>query len=148
MNNDVHINKNEDLELEIQRYFGLHKEYFRSPEIILDLNDLKEYSDNLVNNLLYKSKETLEAFRTVAQRVFLSDKNVLLTNVGNFKEIHKLQNKDSGELFTIKGIIKKITKVILRTVEITYECASCGCLVTIPQDTRRKIEPRRCGCGK
>jgi replicative DNA helicase Mcm len=135
--------------LEAIHFFEAHrKEYLRSDEILLDFNLVKEFSLELSDGLLLNPLETLEIFTTASERVFMKEKKILLTNVGNYKNIHKLENKDAGHLFTIKGIIKKITKVILRTVDITYECSKCQDLITLPQDTRRKIEPKKCSnCG-
>ncbi len=77
-------------------------------------------------------------------------KDILNFKIINFKneiKIHQIRQENLNKLYEVRGNIKRITKVIPRTTEITYECPSCGATIKQSQDKKKKTIPTLCSCG-
>lgn len=146
------------------------KVFFRdydTGDLQLDCNVLREYSTEMYEDFLNRSewfinlskkgiKEILETSSEKRDsKGVLLDSSSLPKNILNFKiinfsnslNISQIRQENLNRLFLVKGLIKRITKVIPRTKEISYQCLTCGNLIKIPQSTKKINKPTICSCG-
>ena len=140
--------ESEDINITIKKLIG-EKIINRNSEtgiFELDCSEAKthpEFFENLISNPL----EILSIINQTLTETFDSSE-IKFINFDNNLEISKIRREHINKLFKIKGIIKRITKAIPRTTMIYYECPSCGSVITILQDRRKKNIPHRCSCGR
>lgn len=113
-----------------------------------DGNKLLENSPKMYESLLENPSETIKALTTSIKNRYDNDINIRFTNILNNKEIHKIRATDIGKFVSVKGIIKRVTKVLPRILVIKYECSGCGSLISISQEKKKKNRPSRCACGR
>ena len=141
--------------MEAKNFFQYNKEDFgesirkRINVITLDFLKLTEFSNNLSDKILVNPEETLKLMEIAFEEIGLvKNARIMLTNISQSIDIHQIRAKNIGEIFNVKGTIKRITKVIPRTINIKYSCPTCGTTISVIQRTRKRIEPRICACGR
>lgn len=151
-NNITSESTNEELMGEIKQFYTYYKSNFKDAHseksLEIDLNELINISPKLHEALLSSPKEVLNLLEIGLEEIFIGqNKKIRLKNLNNSVDIHKIRVRDLNHIFNIKGIIKRVTKVIPRTEMIRYRCAACGAVIGVQQTARKKEEPRRCSCG-
>lgn len=134
-------------ESEIKDYFNLIKKEINVKEnsIILNPDSLILYMPTLFDKLLDNPEETIEEMERAVELVFLKKKKIILEKLDyNELKIREIRVNNLNKLFRFKGVIKRITRIVPRTVNITYECSSCGDTIVIPQDKKKKRGPKNC----
>jgi replicative DNA helicase Mcm len=147
-------NMDESLVIDAKNFFKSYKEGIAeavrkgSKLVSVDFNQLREFSLPLSENLCTQPEEIIKILeRAINEEGFLKEPHVVIVNFDYYVPIHHLRAKHIHNLVSIKGIIKRVTKVIPRVVSIGYQCQTCSGIMYIPQDRRKKIEPTRCSCG-
>ncbi len=113
----------------------------------LDLIKLSEISPEITNEIYNMPKYVLDNIRNELHSI--SIKELRLINCHNKKEIKELRAKDLNTFISLKGVIKRITKVMPKIESLKFECPGCGNISTIPQGAKKtKITPKRCSCGR
>ena len=144
------MQKEEDLMLakkfigNVKRQLNVCDKYVELDLNLLVVEEPKLYELFVNNPLEIKIllKEAIESFT-------LEEKELRLSNLLKCTKINTIRTKkDMGKFVSIKGIIKRTTKVIPRTIEIKYECSSCGTIVSIPQTQKKQKVPFRCSSCK
>lgn len=136
VNQFVEIYRNEFIAASTDRY------------IDFDANQLIENCPKVYELLIENPDKVIKLIEQMIEGKCLSKIKVHFYNIQNSKEIHKIRGEDIGKLVSVKGIIKRVTKVIPRTIEISFECPACGAIITALQDKKEQIEPARCSCGR
>ncbi len=114
--------------------------------ITLDLEDIKNdpnLYDSILENPTESKKVILDYLHSISEDLSFS-----FTNLSIIPKIAEIRTDWIGKLVMVRGIIKKATKVVPRTIRIDFECASCGTSVSIPQEKKKEEKPKSCSCGK
>lgn len=115
----------------------------------IDLNEVLLLSPQLYESLLKQFEETLPYFSLAVEDSFLKkDIQLRFFNANNNIDISRIRVNHINNFISVKGIIKRITKVIPRTHEITYQCGSCGTVIKILQLNKKVKQPAKCSCGR
>lgn len=115
----------------------------------IDLNEILQISPEIYDNLLQKFDETLPYLSLAVESTFIKkDIQIRFFNNSNKIDISRIRVNHLGNLILVKGLIKRITKVIPRTQEITYQCGTCGSVVKILQLNKKIKAPTKCSCGR
>jgi replicative DNA helicase Mcm len=133
-------------------YMKTNKVFYRDEKtgaLEFDLDNLNEYDPSLHIIFMDNSDELLEFTReelsTISKRKDFINFQIL--NLKRELVISRIRNIDSGKICKIRGIIKRITKPIIRSISIKYECCSCGTTVSRLQNTKKINLPTNCPCG-
>lgn len=139
---------------------------FDTGELELDCEILKDYNVDLYEMLIKEPekfielskegiKETLEVFPgrfdsngNIIESSTLP-KNLLHFKIINLKNniyISNIQHEHLNKLYTLNGIIKRLTKRIPRTKAISFECLSCGAKIKVIQTSKKIVIPSQCSC--
>ena len=115
----------------------------------LDMKELAELSSEMCDEIYDDPEEMLERIGLEVFSIFGLNGEIRLTNVINDKEIKKLRSKDLRKLITVKGVIRRLTKVMPKIDLIKYSCPGCGTVITVLQgDKKLKKLPEHCSCGR
>lgn len=154
MENNIVLNKEDDLDkiMELKKYFEVYKNELRGMiidnSIKVDLKQLSEYSPTLYEYSLEEPESAEVLMEEALQSMLSLQLNILFFNINNERLIRKIRVDDINHLVSLKGIIKRITKVLPRTTAIVYECPSCGTFITVYQLHKKENEPKKCSCGR
>lgn len=147
----VLINKTAEERIsEFKEFFDAYKkdiDLTQNP-VILNLNLLLQFNPKIYEEILDNPSIIPEMEIALGEKLATPNIRILLTNINNEKQIRKIRSEDLNKLLSVKGIIKRITKVIPRAVTLTFECPSCGGVLNILQTHKKKQEPTRCSCGR
>jgi replicative DNA helicase Mcm len=114
----------------------------------IDLSSLKEIDYNVYDYIINNPKEAEIFIRNAFSSVFLKKYKVHYEKISNDIEIGKIRVADINKLFSVKGLIKRTTKILPKTELIKFECGECKTAIIIPQDRKRIRKPRLCSaCG-
>ena len=154
MNNLNKKKTNEELIEAAKEIFEYYKPVLElgTKYIYLDVRNISEISPLLAELLIGNPEETMEILEAALKEKFALNK-ILKIRLNNLQktqqlEINKIRACNLKQIHTIKGIIKRLTKVIPRTTIIKYECPSCGTVLSKIQETRKISNPSRCNCGR
>jgi replicative DNA helicase Mcm len=144
----------EELSMQAKEFILEHKEQFfkqyNNPCIEIDAGFLALTSPHLAE-AFYSDVEKITNIleEALADILVWKKKRIRFVNISetNRREIHNIRAKDLQQIISVKGIIKRLTKVIIRTRIISYECTTCGAILRIPQPKRKIVYPARCTCG-
>ncbi len=120
----------------------------------IDFREIEKYDIELADYLIENPEEILAQVEgslgeldplLVEKRFHLrffnlpEDRNIRIRN---------LRAEHIGKLLTLDGIVKRASEVRPEVYEITFQCPSCGELITIKQDARSLKPPEVCpNCG-
>lgn len=111
----------------------------------LDCNELKKYDFKLYEKLIDDPEVFIEKTEEYVKDFGIT--KIKVNHLDEEKEISRIREGDIGKLQAIKGIIKRITKVLSRTKKISFECPSCGSIIKIIQKGKKTSKPNKCSCG-
>lgn len=142
-----------DLLIEAKNFFSFTKIKGDSRKnlnlISLDFLELTEYSVRLSDYLLLNPKKAICLLeRAINELGYINNPCILIENLTSRLDINKVRARHIGQLFAIRGVIKRLTKVLPRTVDINYSCPTCGTVIQIPQLGKKRLEPTKCSCGR
>jgi replicative DNA helicase Mcm len=149
--------KTEELIIEAKKFFEVYKKDIgRSIKegnniIILDFNDLSNFSPLLANTLLNFPEEALQIFEVAADETnIVSNARVRLKNLPEsiFIKIRNIRAKDLNRLLYMEGIIRQASDVRPQVVNAKFECPTCGSHISVLQIEKKFREPTRCSCGR
>lgn len=116
----------------------------------LDCLALKEHSRELFDIFTASPELFISLSRRYIEGTLGNAKELVFFKIINFdlkRKISEIRTKDINFMFQTSGIIKRITKIMPRTLNITFECNSCGSKISIVQESRKIKQPSRCSCG-
>jgi replicative DNA helicase Mcm len=138
-------------------YYSQILERIRKKEnwLIIDFNDLAQFSLDASENLLEHPENTLKAARIALNDFEIpSDLGEFAIRFFNLPESQRLlvkniRSKHLGKLFFIEGVVRQKSDVRPQVTSATFECPSCGNLIKIPQLENKFREPAICNaCGR
>lgn len=140
----------EDLETEIRQFVNLNKKELipRGKLVELDCNSILEHSPRMFDLLLEKPDKVLSTIQQELASYLSQEIAIRLVDLNISCEIHHIRERNLNHLTSLIGRIKRITKIIPRTISIKFECPSCGTIIDIPQAKKQLKSPKMCGCGK
>lgn len=134
--------------LEVKEYLMKNKPKREGMFILIDYQDVLNYSSELADLLLEKTHKFIEQVET-----HFSDK--LSVKIVNFPELSQINIEDIRKehletLLCIEGRVTSIGEVRPVTTKIVFSCPSCGTLISKIQNYRTGYleEPTRCSCGR
>ncbi len=116
----------------------------------LDCNIMKEQELDFYEQFIKEPELNLLSLKSSLQSLFNIDINKLklkLPNFDNFLNISSIRIKHIDQMFTLTGVIKRLTKIVPRVKIIKYDCLSCGTTISVLQDAKKKKLPKKCSCG-
>lgn len=119
------------------------------PFVEIDFNNLKEYSPQLATTLTEEPTETKELFLESLKEKLFSKKDLIFTNL-SCPSVHigDIRSKHQNQLIRVEGDIILKGEARIRAIQTSFECPSCGTVITIKQDSTKLKEPVRCSCGR
>jgi len=120
----------------------------------IDFRDLEKYDIELADYFLENPEEVLVEVESSLSELdpLLADKRFHL-RFFNLPEdrnirIRNLRAEHIGKLLVVDGIVKRASEVRPEVYEVTFQCPSCGELITVKQDARSLKSPDICpNCG-
>jgi len=133
---------------EVMRFLNQYKIKREGKTLFLDYNELLINNPLIVEYLLDKPKSLIQAI----DEHFDGKYDIKFSNLPESININieGLRKENLNKLISIEGRLTSFGEVRPVITQITFECPSCGCNITIPQNYRiPKIkEPSRCSCGR
>jgi len=122
--------------------------------IEIDFRELEKYDIELADYFLENPEEVLNQVENSLSELdpLLADKRFHLRffNLPEDKNIRirNLRAEHIGKLLAVDGIVKRASEVRPEVYEVTFQCPSCGELITVKQDARSLKSPDICpNCG-
>ena len=123
--------------------------------IVLDFNDIDQFSPELGDQLLKKPEETLDTIKYFVNETSIPHKNleieIRIKNLPNNTQmlVREIRSKHIGLLIQVQGLIKTAASVRPVAASIDFECQSCGHLTKVEQKEMTQRAPSICtNCGK
>lgn len=137
----------ENYELEVIKFIQDSPMERSGQTIIIDFNKLSEYNPTLADSLLDEPLKFIEIIKD-----HFDDCDVKILNIpsSNTLSIEDLRKEQEDKVVCISGRVASFGEVRPLTIQIDYECPSCGTILNIIQNYRLNIltEPKRCSCGR
>lgn len=156
--NEQKSNKNqkENLLNESKKFFELYKKDFGesikkgSNVINIDFIKLSEFSDNLADEVLCNPERTISIIEQGIEECSSLIKNVRvrILSIPNKFSIEQVRSKNVNELISLTGRVITLSDIRPQCVNASFECPSCGCILSVLQLDKRLTEPKRCSCGR
>jgi len=143
---DEESNKSDEA---ISSFIDTYKNSFVKNENVIEINaeSILEFSPTLFESLINNPLSIMPIIQEKL-KVLHENAKIHIFNLNNKIEIGKIRTIHLGKLCSLKGTIKRITKIVPRTKNIKYECPSCGAVISVLQSKKQKQEPSRCSCGR
>lgn len=143
------IIKDEEKEDQLNEFIDLNKKDFLTAfgQINLNANKLLEFNPKIYDELIEKPIDFIERLKNKILEKYDIKLSIHFFNINNYKEMHKIRAEDLGKFLSVKGIIKRATKIIPRVYYIHFECPSCGTIIGVFQEKKAKRTPQKCSCG-
>ncbi|MDP8011687.1 MAG: minichromosome maintenance protein MCM [Thermoplasmata archaeon] len=134
----------------------LGEKYPDERSLIVDFNEIQEFSSELLESLTENPEETLKYGEEIILKKFPEEQRISVLHLriknipdDRLREIRKIRSKNIGELITIEGLVRQVTEVRPRLVTGAFQCTSCGHVNYKDQETEILELPAFCeGCGK
>lgn len=114
-----------------------------SKTIILDTDKLLEYDLELYESLIKKTTDFLANIKKEAEVYGLTEPIVKILNWKEEKDISKIRVKDINSVVKIDGMVSKITDPMALVLSKSWNCPTCGTIITTLGD-----KPKNCSCGR
>lgn len=137
----------EELKISIRQFCEDRKNFLLDGErVIVDCLRMQESDYKLMD---YLTEEPLNFMRLFEEAISILCENpkVVFINLKNTKVIHRIRTEDIGHFFTFRGMVKRVTKILPRTIAIIHECPACGTEIETPQERKKIKLPSKCSCG-
>jgi len=133
---------------EFGKFIDMYKRELKiSGEIIeIDLRKLSEFDYKLSEEIIDKPRDAIQIINEAIKEKLMQNYHLRLIGA-DYKPINKIRVSSIGKLYSIKGNIKRVTKVMPRTTEIVFTCDNCGTSISVLQDRKKKKEPKGCSCS-
>ena len=133
---------------EVKNYIMQHKLKRKDGFLIIDFNDISEYSPTLADLILDEPTKFLKQLR----EHYPPDLDFRLIHLPDKYKIHieEIRKHNLNKLLVLEGRVTSLGEVKPVISEVTYECPSCGTLVKMKQNYRIGLleEPKQCSCGR
>lgn len=152
-----HKQNQEDLLNDAKNFFGTQKKMLGvgakkgEKVVIVDFQELSEYSPDLAERLITKPEETLQLLELALEDLgLISDAKVRFSSISKTQEvkIRNIRAKNLGNLICIEGIVRQASEVRPQVTNAKFECPSCGTIISVLQMDKKFQEPSRCSCGR
>lgn len=140
--------KKEDIIIECKKFTDLYKKGLRVEKKKINVNaqDLLEFNPVLYDYLIDNSEDLTNILTSCFETIGLKGK-VCFISLNNKISISEIRVNQLDKLYSIEGVVKRLTKVIPRSVAIKYECLTCNCIHTVLQTSKKPIPPIYCSCS-
>ena len=133
---------------EVQNYIMSKRLKRKNGFLVIDFNDLLEFSPTLADLILDEPKRFLKQLK----EHYPSGLDFRLINLPNKYRIHieEIRKDNLDKLIVLEGRVTSLGEVKPIISEVTYECPNCGTLIKLKQNYRVGLleEPIRCSCGR
>ncbi len=123
--------------------------------IVLDFNDIDQFSPELGDKLLKEPEETLDTIKFFVNEISIPHKSLdIEIRVKNLPKnaqmlIREIRSKHIGLFIQMQGLIKTAASVRPVASAIDFECQSCGHITKVEQKEMTQKGPSICtNCGK
>jgi len=140
--------KEQEFNLEFKKFFHKRKLIRESHFVVINFNDIVEFSPKLAEYLLNEPNRFINKVKEYYDiKLNIKIINLPTSNSFNIEEIRK---EHLNKILCIEGRVTSLGEVKPVIFEMTYECPSCGALITYKQNYRigKLEEPKRCSCGR
>ena len=133
--------------------FEILEKYPDERTLIIDYNDLEMFDIALADLLIEKPDEVIlasqKAIKNIDPLMKDAELNIRFENLTNSVSLRELSSRHIGNLISIKGIIKNVSKDSPRIETGVFECIDCMRLHEVEQTSGNRIkEPSLCSeCG-
>lgn len=117
----------------------------------INIKKLKEYSEDLYDNLINSPKEFLYNAEVLLKEDFGKEASIRLENPENVKKITELRKSDVGKLISVEAIISKSSSITPILTTGVFKCRNCGTTTEVPQIGEEILYPLECpneDCGR
>jgi len=118
----------------------------------IDFKLLSRFNIELGDLILELPEETIKACKMAIEQFDIPNKDfqVMIKNLpeSSKRTIASKRSVDLKNLLSFEGVIRAKSAILNRSHIIKFECPSCGNLINVIQDEKKKKEPTRCGCGR
>lgn len=152
------LTNNENLIETIKEFLELNKikigENLRQDDkaIFIDFEDIAEHSIELSEFIINRPMETLQMFEDAIEDTswILNKIRVRLNSLPESQhlKIRDIRAKDIGKIISINGTIRIASEIRPRVTKITFECPSCGTIISVLQTKKETVHPSTCSCGR
>ncbi len=123
--------------------------------IVLDFNDIDQFSPELGDHLLKNPEETIDTIKYFVNEMSVPHKELdIAIRIKNLPKnaqmlIREIRSKHIGLFIQIQGLIKTAASVKPVASSIDFECQSCGHITKVEQKEMTQRAPSICtNCGK
>lgn len=119
--------------------------------ININFNDLVEYSTEFGEILLSRPEEFIQLLElAIEDNEIFTDLRVRIKNIPKDSKIsiENIRSKHLDKLISIDGRVASASPVNTKTINIKFECPSCGTIISVMQISKKIKEPSRCSCGR
>lgn len=145
-------NDEDYLTQEFKRYLEIGKVNYKNNVITLDFMDLAENCDLSISEFIEsKPEESLRLLENaIEEKGLIANVRVRIINLPVDRKINieQIRSKNVGELISIVGRVISLSDIRPQCVNATFECPSCGSVMSKLQVDSKFSEPPRCSCGR
>lgn len=121
--------------------------------LVIDFYKLSSYSVDLSEEFFDDPNKFFTAMGLACCEVLQDVKKNFNTRFFNlpkntFIDISCIRSKNINTFITVKGVIRSRTSVTPSITSISFECPSCGNVISVLQTESKIVEPNKCGCGR
>ena len=118
----------------------------------IDFTDLSKYNPGMTDKLISEPQEIIALFKARINE-FLEDdpiKKILVKNCPGdlVKLITKIRTKHKDKLITLVGEVRNRSGSLVQVLSTTFECPSCGNIITVLKIEKKVRQPSSCHCGR
>jgi replicative DNA helicase Mcm len=119
--------------------------------LLVDYQDVVSFNVELSDELIEHPDKSREVIADAAKELEpqVDEVNVRIRNLSTETDISDLRAKHVNRLVSFKGVVRNATPSREKCLEATFECARCGTLTNVKQNTSSFQEPHQCdGCER
>lgn len=119
-------------------------------EILIDINDINEFNQNLANQIIEKPLYYIDEIK-MAICVFknkpIGTEYQIILEYSNLTHIDEIKSSNLNQLITIEGIIFQSGPIIPLPLEIEFTCNICGNIMPLEQNPMRDLFEKPYTCS-
>jgi|GEM_PF-5984472 DNA replicative helicase MCM subunit Mcm2 (Cdc46/Mcm family) len=117
----------------------------------IPFQDISSFSPELAESILQSPEDLLQILELAIDEMGIAtNARIRLTELpsSQYVKIPELKKKHFNQLIALEGEISSLGKVRHRVVNTKFECPSCGTIISVLQTGTKKVNPKRCSCGR
>ena len=141
----------------IKSFFNNYKKEIgksiRKDSNVININfmDIAQFSGELADNLISSPEETINLLeKALDESGLIKCARVRISNLPEVLKfnIEQLRENHLNSFISLKGRVISLSDIRPQAVSATFECPSCGTIISVLQKDKKFSEPKRCSCGR